>query len=231
MGELKNLSILAKTGFLLNEEKTLKETLMLGFKLFFILYIIKISSGLLVVFLDLQGVIELPPRIQDEDFLNYHKYIQLFIMVGYAPIIEELIFRLGLRFSKVNFSILFIGLLYLLLRIYFRIEISYASVLALTMWLIFYVFICQINTEFISAFWKRNRLLIFYGLLSVFSTMHLLNYNFSMNHFKLIPILVFPHFIGGFIYSYARLNSGIILAIILHSLNNGLPRIVSLFTD
>lgn len=229
MKELKNFSILAKTGSLPKENRTTKETIILGLKLFFILYAIKISTGLVVALLNVNGFIELPERVNNFYFEN--KFKELLIVAMYAPLYEELTFRLGLRFSKVNFSVLCTGVLYIIVVVVFDVEKPYAWLVSTILGLFFYVLIKEKNVDVIFNFWIKNQLLIFYVLLSFFSLMHLNNYVFSINMIKYFPILLLPHFIGGFIYSYARLNSGIILAIILHSLNNGLPRIVSLLTD
>jgi hypothetical protein len=100
--------------------------------------------------------------------------------------------------------------------------------IALGIGIVLYLSFNQKNVDLFSKFWKMNRRKIFYGLLLIFSVPHLGNYELTTELLIFSPIVILPHLVAGFIYSYARLSSGIILAICIHSFNNGILPLMAL---
>ncbi len=45
------------------------------------------------------------------------------------------------------------------------------------------------------------------------------------------PIILLPRILGGILYSYLRLNSGIVIAICFHSFNNGIFKIIGMIAN
>lgn len=73
---------------------------------------------------------------------------------------------------------------------------------------------------------------IFYAFALAFGYVHLFNFEISLNIILLSPILVLPQILLGFFLGYLRLKFGLLYAIILHALYNGILTIpVLLFGD
>jgi len=230
LNELKNIWVLAKSGFLTKEKRNLKETVFLGLKLFGILILLKALCFGLLYFLDYYDIFNIPTHIGGEKLRSYSPIIQIIIVAIYAPIVEELTFRIGLKFSKWNFIIASIGLLLLTLRVILQLEWIYCLILSLVFGIIMTQILKDKIVVFLSQFWNNNRRKIFYTLLFLFGISHLGNYEITTELLSFSLIILLPHLSAGFIYSYARLNSGIILAICLHSFNNGLPKLIAMIT-
>ena len=231
MNELKNIWVLAKSGFLEKDDRNVTDTIFLGLKLFFFLIILKVLWIGVVAFLHYFKIFSIPSQNIGLKFYNYSPIIQFIITVIYAPIIEEFFFRIGLKFSKRNFIILLIGIVYYTLRITTSLELIYCIIFPLVFGLIMHLTLKENNIERLSKFWVNNKRKIFYTLLLAFGFIHLGNYEITPELLIFSSVIVLPHIFAGFIYSYARLNSGIILAICLHSLNNGIPELIAMIVE
>ncbi|CAM4282090.1 type II CAAX prenyl endopeptidase Rce1 family protein [Gillisia hiemivivida] len=121
----------------------------------------------------------------------------MFLIVIIVPIIEEIIFRLYLRF-KDNLPIQFLILL--------------ASITG------------NKNKErtqnFLLNKWKKFYKGIFYSSALVFAFVHITNYEYSRTLMFFIPLLLMPQFIVGLLIGYLRLRYGLKWGIYLHSLHN-----------
>ncbi len=222
---------LLKKGFLAAENLTIKQTLILGVTLYFLLTIFKFLLFFLgFYFFELE---DLPKPIYNEFFTNRTELEKLFFIAILGPISEELSFRLGLIFSKLNFSILVSGIMYYVLAICTDIN----WIIGLYLWLIsgflvyFSISISSSTVVKLSSFWSENRLEIFYMLLLIFSILHLWNYEWNLRFWKYSLLLIVPHVIGGFFYSYARFKKGILFSICLHICNNGLLKSILMIVE
>lgn len=219
---VKNLWILAKSGFIQEEEKTVKEKIDFLLRLFLVLFIFKIiyfTSTYLIKTID---AINFPVVSTDFEMDTYPGIYQFLILAIFLPIFEELTFRLGLKFTKWNFIIMFSGLTLLAMKILFELDWVTSIGIGAFGTIVFSLILKKQILETLTEFWKNNRLIVFYFLLICFSTLHLSNYQLNFSSLLYVPILVLPHFFAGLIFSYARLRSGIILSISLHILNNAL---------
>ncbi|MDN3494262.1 CPBP family glutamic-type intramembrane protease [Winogradskyella bathintestinalis] len=231
MKTLKNLWILTKSGFIKEEEKTLRQSINFLFRLFFVLIVFKIVYFTLTYLIKTVDSINFPVVSTDFEVDEYSGIYQFLILTFLAPIFEELTFRLGLRFSKWNFILMTSGFIYLILKFTLQIYLPFILLIIVIISLFLVVILKKRIIEKLSNFWKNNRLIIFYSLLNSFALIHILNYELNISNMIYIPILVLPHFIAGLILSYARLKSGIILSICLHILNNGLLTLPLLFVE
>tara|TARA_R110000744_G_scaffold240057_2_gene357506 strand:- start:489 stop:1184 length:696 start_codon:yes stop_codon:yes gene_type:complete len=219
---LKNLWILAKSGFTQEVEKTFREKVNFLLRLFLVLLIFKIiyfTSTYLIKTID---AINFPVVSTEFEMDTYAGIYQFLILAIFLPIIEELTFRLGLKFTKWNFVIMFTGLTFISLKILFKLGWVTSITIGAVSTIVFSILLKKQILEKLTEFWKNNRLVIFYFLLICFSTLHLSNYELNYSSLLYVPILFLPHFFTGLIFSYARLESGIILSISLHILNNAL---------
>lgn len=231
MNEFKNIWILTKSGFLPKEKRNLKETIFLGLKLYIILILLKVFCFGISYFLDYYGIFEMPKHITGEKIRSYNPVLKILMIAIIAPIIEEFTYRIGLLFSKRNLTIAIIGISYFTLKNLSELDRLYCILIALGIGVTLYLSLNQKFADLFSKFWKMNRRKIFYGLLLIFSLLHLANYELTNELLIFSPIVILPHLVAGFIYSYARLNSGIILAICIHSFNNGIIPLISLITE
>ena len=122
-----------------------------------------------------------------------------------APVLEELVFRLPLRFKYNYFA---------------RFMIFAASVTGRRN---------KIKTQFyLRNFWRKNFRLIFYLSALLFSLLHLTNFEISTIILIFAPILIASQFFGGLVLGYLRVRYNLLLAILSHSLFNTILFTVSL---
>lgn len=140
------------------------------------------------------------------------------------PIIEELIFRLPLRISKINILTSFCLIIFLNLNKWCISNMLLA-------------FLCCSILFFALHFWTRKDLSFlnkltsylshhfrgfFYFLALTFGFLHLTNYNIDLRYFYLLPLIALSYIITGCILGYlcVRFKNGIFLCITSHILVN-----------
>ncbi|MEI7603552.1 MAG: hypothetical protein WCJ19_00860 [bacterium] len=144
-----------------------------------------------------------------------------------APIIEEFVFRLALKFRPSYLSIMSFIILFMIVPSYASFfpktiifELLYLVLcIVLSLILFMLIRIKRINS-FISNIYINHFRWIFYLLTILFSLSHIQNYNNLLSVFYLIPILGLPQLFFSFSNSYIRMNYGFIYAIAAHSLFN-----------
>ena len=70
--------------------------------------------------------------------------------------------------------------------------------------------------------YKKHFKLIFYGFAILFGYVHITNFECATNVILLSPILVLPQIMLGLILGFLRVKIGLIYAILLHALYNGM---------
>lgn len=123
-----------------------------------------------------------------------------------APVFEELIFRLYLRYKN-NYALHFL--------------ISIVSPTGVRNE--------QKAETFLISIWKKRYKFIFYFSAVLFGLIHIINYEFSYTILLLSPILVAPQIILGLIIGYLRVRIGFVSGLLLHSLHNAFVLGISLF--
>ena len=121
------------------------------------------------------------------------------VTVIVAPLLEELAFRLPLRF-RYNFLARLIILLASIAGKRNKIKVA----------------IC------LRSFWRRHFRWIFFSSAIVFGLIHLTNYELSPTILLFAPLLIFSQFVGGLMLGYLRVKYNLMLAILLHSIFNGI---------
>ena len=221
MSDLKEFLKLLKYGFVDKKEMTFYEILKFSFNVLLIIVLLKIALISIIIICDWFNIFEKPINIHKEEVEKNNFWLQILIVVIIGPIIEEFTFRGGLIFSKENFLITITGLFYFTIRNIFSLDVIASIAISLIVGLIIYGVQKKLDIKFLSYIWTENRKLIFYLLLIVFSLLHLNNYEINeIEQLSYLSVLLLPHFFGGIVYSYVRLKSGIMLAIIFHSLHN-----------
>jgi membrane protease YdiL (CAAX protease family) len=164
----------------------------------------------------------IPPSLKE----HYWKYL---ISIGiFAPILEEVIFRLPLIFNPINISLSVSTLLALIVH---KVSNGLLSIITLILFFsIVYHFSTIYNLGFLS-FWTKNFRFIFYLLSLIFGLVHISNYKFiEVSQYFIAPILILPQLMLAFILSYTRLyyKKGFLICILIHSLMNMISILVFL---
>ena len=171
------------------------------FKTLIYLLIIEIPiMGVLVLLisgLETLGLIDADKHKILDMIKSYPVILLLILTVIVGPLIEELIFRLYLRY-KDNYALRFL-----------------ISIVSLTG-----VRNKQKAEKFFISLWEKRYKFIFYFSAVIFGVIHISNYEFSYAILLLSPILVAPQIILGLIIGYLRIRNGFVLGLLLHSLHN-----------
>jgi len=153
------------------------------------------------------------------DTKNILKLIVLVVFVG--PLIEELLFRSWLQFTKVGFMIFFAVVIYLGFK-HIRYDYCLLSLLILlNIWFVFYKSKRLKKIKELICFLPNNIKLSFLVLSSLlFGFSHLYNYQeISM----IVLVICIIKVLAGFVLGYLRIKSGLIWSIALHVLINFIP--------
>ena len=175
------------------------------------LFLIQIPP--LLVLMALVGGLE-QLGLWDEDMHSLQKIFQemepvliFFFAVIMAPLLEEVMFRLILRFRS-NFLILW------------SIHIGVALHLGQKRSLL----------KTARKVWDKFYGWIFYLMAAAFGLMHIMNFEPSLNIYLLAPILVAPQILIGINLGYLRVRFGLIWSILFHAFYNGVLMSIALLT-
>ena len=213
------------------------------FKLWSLAITITVLLGVLASYLmEVAGVEEVKNSVVDL-FQEKPVYIFLFLAVVWAPITEEITFRLGLVYSpyRLGYSLAFLAvatfsLLWGPLRGILPISLPELGV-DLTEQKGIYVYIPAVvvlgyilgtllKKKLTSAtaihFYRRHFPLIFYLSSFVFGTLHVFNFYEWEGLWFLLPLLVLPQFLLGILLAYTRMRYGMVWSVAMHFLHNGI---------
>jgi hypothetical protein len=189
--------------------------------LFTITFFVSIMSKLFLMIFDPDLAKLIEASRQSKLFLDSPVYNIYYILL-LGPLVEELIFRLPLVFSKIN--ILLAGNCLILLLVggkfsnLFTLDLNMLCKLAS---IILFTFICinyftQLRTIIIK-FYKYY----FYSIVIAFALIHTQNYSeIPIEDTFLIPLLIIPQVLMGIFFGYIRVKNGFLWAVGLHSLIN-----------
>ena len=175
------------------------------------LFLIQIPP--LLVLMALVGGLE-QLGLWDEDMHSLQKIFQemepvliFFFAVIMAPLLEEVMFRLILRFRS-NFLILW------------SIHIGVALQLGQKRSLL----------KTARKVWDKFYGWVFYLMTMAFGLIHIMNFEPSLNIYLLAPILVAPQILIGINLGYLRVRFGLIWSILFHAFYNGVLMSIALLT-
>jgi len=175
------------------------------------LFLIQIPP--LLVLMALVGGLE-QLGLWDEDMHSLQKIFQemepvliFFFAVIMVPLLEEVMFRLILRFRS-NFLILW------------SIHIGVALHLGQKRSLL----------KTARKVWDKFYGWVFYLMTMAFGLMHIMNFEPSLNIYLLAPILVAPQILIGINLGYLRVRFGLIWSILFHAFYNGVLMSIALLT-
>jgi hypothetical protein len=148
-------------------------------------------------------------------------------------IVEELIFRLPLRYTTINLNIAaLLFALFAIRNLLFRLGIFgfvtfterwlWSAVLALLIGSVVFVLLrTQPVKRIISRIWLHHFRAVLYFSCVAFGLAHVYNFtSITIATLLLAPLLVLPQIIAGFIFAFARMRLGMIWCIVLHTAHN-----------
>ena len=135
-----------------------------------------------------------------------------------APILEELISRLLLVFTKRNL-IIFLCSCVILSMVFFIRESSIKFYLFVFISLLFSIILVFFTS--CHLFFIKNFKIIFYLSAILFGLVHIFNFNgINISNVVLTPLIIIPQVVMGFLFGYLRVTYGFIYAVICHAFIN-----------
>lgn len=178
----------------------------------------------LLQLLSKNGLIDTENHLIGEIITKNSKTVIIIFLILVGLFIEELIFRLPLRFKKAYFIpfivfIIIYSATLLFLKLHLSLAISlpiFAVVIAISVFYIFNRNMAEKRESILSS----NYPPYFYSVTILFALYHLTNFSYSPSLLLFAPIVVLPQFVGGFFMGFIRLKQGFIWGLFLHSLHN-----------
>lgn len=171
-----------------------------------------------------------PKNVSVDNIVERFSPVALLFVAGLAlPLLEEVGFRLSLRFNPVYLA-LSLGVMcyYFLTKVVFgtsnslvdesfgvRVGVSLAICT-----LLFLVFRLPQVSTFLREVWEKHFRWIFYVTCAAFAFVHLFNFELSIVHIILMPLMTLPQIVSGILYGYARVILGFQYALLAHVANN-----------
>lgn len=144
----------------------------------------------------------------------------------WAPLVEELLFRYGLR--RPRLALLYVPILIFVFINNLRwLNIAIVSVLVL----FFVVLDLRRQTGYADALpfkWRRYYRQwfpwIFHGSVLIFASLHLFNYELPQgSSIALLPLLILPQWLTGMVIAWMRVRDSFACGVLMHALFNGIP--------
>jgi membrane protease YdiL (CAAX protease family) len=190
----------------------------------------------------LVGLLSVLEKLGYEEVFESHKLDALLkelppwifglLVIFLGPLIEEVVFRLHLKYRAWVVNILlplaFSGLIYIVLDSIGQ-HVNFMIVLAAIV-LLYSLFLIK-NPNALAAFWDRKFPVIFYITALSFALVHIFNFELSQEIILITPLLVAPQFVLGFLIGYLRVRLGFMWGVALHVSHNAvlvLPLIIGL---
>ena len=153
-------------------------------------------------------------------------YNSFYVIIFLGPIIEEIAFRLSLKYTRLNvFLSSTLISYYLLTKFIFKLDsfnieqyFLYRILLSLIIGCLFLAF-CFFKEQRIIIFYEKHLKFIIYLNCILFTIIHLNNLNNNIPLFFII-ILLLPYFISSLIYSYLRLKYSFVHSTFSHVFTN-----------
>lgn len=145
-------------------------------------------------------------------------YFTIFSYAIITPLLEELSFRLWLKYSKTNIYISLISTILLLLKSNLSSNICLFILIATFTIAI----ILEFNNIQPSFFWHKHSKIIFLFSCLLFEICHVFNFKTNNTILLLSPIITLQQLSLGVILANTRIKNGIFYSILCHSLYNSL---------
>lgn len=179
-----------------------------------------------------------PENISKSNMSTRFSPVMLLLVGGFIlPSVEEVGFRLSLRFKPVYLALsAAVFGYYLLTRVVFKtsnsmvdesfaIRASGAMLCGLTVYLLL---LSPLIRRYVSSFWEKRFSVIFYSFCIAFAGIHIFNYELTLVNLLFLPLITLPQLLSAIIYGYTRVAYGFQYPLLLHCANNLLAISISL---
>lgn len=179
-----------------------------------------------------------PENVQKVNMSERFSPLALLIVGGIIlPLIEEVAFRLSLRFKPIYVA-LSSGVFsyYVLTKLVFQTKISAVdesflirAVIAIALGILLYLVVNSTSLkEKLANFWRTHFRSIYYVSCVCFAWIHITKYELNWTNILLLPILTLPQLMSALIYGYIRVSFGFRYPLFFHMSNNLLAISLSL---
>ena len=158
-----------------------------------------------------------------------------FYPVLLCPLIEEIVFRLWVVYSKIKLSLsaaILLPFIIFYLSRYVLISDLYLASITVSLCTIFpliFFLLKSYETQKLIFFWQNNKKKFIVNSSFVFGFMHIGNYVITTKTILYFPILFLPEFFAGFTLSYIRIRMGFVIGVAWHCLYNFIPYLLYIF--
>ncbi|MBO3697242.1 CPBP family glutamic-type intramembrane protease [Roseivirga sp. E12] len=152
-----------------------------------------------------------------------------FVTVIALPLLEEVGFRLSLRFRPV-FLALTLGVFgyYIASKALYHVKLSdihthfteRVTVIGAILIISYPLLSIPKVKKKLERLWQTHFKWIFYIFCLTFAWMHIFNYELSTRHLLLMPLITLPKLVSAVCFGYARINYGFIYSFAIHAANN-----------
>lgn len=178
---------------------------------------------------NLIGIQDISPRVSETSLIAFITSYPYRLTIVFIPPLEEFLFRWGLLFSPLRFSVLLLGLFSEIIGIFFlrqsnnfmEDKILMPLLFFFIFWLLFW-YISYNYRKIILSNWNKYFNLIFWSSIILFAYSHFSKYQITDFTLAIIfsPVLLLPYIISGYLFSLVRIRFGILWSILSHSLAN-----------
>ncbi|TYP71611.1 hypothetical protein [Aquimarina intermedia] len=171
-----------------------------------------------------------PENIQKANMSERFTPIALLIVgVVILPLLEEVLFRLSLKFKPFYFTVTSgVFCYYTLTKLVFHTKLSaidesflkrviFSIIAAIIAYLIIHI---KSFTDILNKLWVQHFQSIYYISCLIFAWMHYSKYEINWTNILLLPILTLPQLVSALIYGYIRVSYGFQYTLFLHMSNN-----------
>ncbi|WAC02447.1 CPBP family glutamic-type intramembrane protease [Lacinutrix neustonica] len=169
---------------------------------------------------------------------RFSPLVLLVLSLLILPLLEEGAYRLSLKFKPIFPAItLSIFTYYIFSKGVYHTKLSdvYSHfmercLIALSVVLVFYpLFSIPKIKHVLELFWTNHFRWIYYGSCLLFAWSHITNYELTIEHLLLMPLITMDKLVSGLCYGYTRVHYGFYYSFAIHMLNNSIGFIVALF--
>jgi len=162
-----------------------------------------------------------------------------FVSVIALPLLEEIESRLSLKFKPIFLALTLSAIGYVIasktmydaklsdIHNHFLERITIVIALLLVTYPLFSI---PRVKKALELFWEKKFRWIFYFFCFGFAWMHIFNYELTLEHLLLMPIITLDKLVSAMCYGYTRMNYGFIYSLAIHMVNNSIGFIVKMLS-
>jgi len=161
-----------------------------------------------------------------------NSFLLLFAATVFVPLIEEVLFRLNLKISKINIALFLSLLITVTVKIIFLRGVQiYIYIGAIPIFGLIYFIIDRANLPMqrIETFWKSHFKFIFHFAAITFGMLHLTNFEtIKWWMIAISPLLAAPYISLGYVLGYIRMKHGFVYGWLIHATVNSIAAIIAI---